>query len=326
MIRFVRMATRALVLGVLAFPPVAVWAQAPYPSKPVRMVIGFPAGSSTDVLGRVLASKLGDIMGQQFVVDNKPGAGSNIAAELVARAPGDGYTLLLGGVTNAVNVTLTPDVSFNPVKDIIPVALTATIPNILVVNPAMNVSNVREFIALAKAKPGEITYGSAGNGTSPHLSGELFNLMAGTKLLHVPYKGSNQAVTDLLGGRISAMFSPASTVIPHIRSGKLKALASTTSQRPGIAADIPTVSESGLPGYDTAIWFGLMAPGTTPSAIVERIADAVAQALDSADVKAQFVSQGIDPFKGGPSEYARFQAQEIEKWARVIKAAGIKAE
>jgi tripartite-type tricarboxylate transporter receptor subunit TctC len=321
--RFIRIAARAAIFVALA--PALAWAQTSYPVKPVRMVIGFPAGSSTDVLGRVLARKLGDILGQQVIVDNKPGAGSNIAAELVAHSPGDGYTLLLGGVTNAVNVTLTPDVSFNPAKDLVPVALTATIPNILVVNPALGVSNVREFIALAKAKPGEITYGSAGNGTSPHLSGELFNLMAGTKLVHVPYKGSNQAVTDLLGGRISAMFSPASTVIPHIQSGKLKALASTTGQRPGIARDIPTVSESGLAGYDTAILFGLMAPGTTPADIVERIAGAVAQALASDDVKSQFAAQGIDPLKGGPAEYARFQAQEIEKWARVIRTAGIKA-
>ena len=295
-----------------------------YPSKPVKVVIGFPAGSSTDLLGRVLARKLSETTAQQFVVDNKPGAGSNIAADFVAKAAGDGYTLLLGGVTNAVNVTLTPEVPFNPLKDILPVALVATITNILVVIPGLPVGSVKEFIALAKRRPEEITYGSAGTGTSPHLSGELFNLVAGTRLVHVPYKGSNQAVTDLLGGRIGAMFSPASSVLSYIQSGKLRALASTTSQRPAIARDIPTISEAGLTGYETEIWFGLMAPGTTAIDLAEKIAFIVSTALQAADVRSQFSSMGIEVLTGGPTEYAKFQNAEIEKWRRVILNAGIK--
>jgi tripartite-type tricarboxylate transporter receptor subunit TctC len=301
-------------------------AQPAYPTKVVTLVIGFPAGSSTDVLGRVLAKKLGELAGQQFIVENKPGAGSSIAAAQVARASADGYTVVLGGIANAINAALYRNLPFDLEKDFKPVALVATIPNILVVHPTLGVNGVKELVALVKSRPSEISYGSSGNGTSPHLSGELFNLLAGVKMLHVPYKGSNQAVADLLAGRISVMFSPASSALPHMQSGKLKALAVTTAQRVSIASDLPTIAESGLPGYDTSIWFGVLAPAATPDEVVERLGSLVAQAQGAPDVRSQLATQGIEPMRGGPQEYAAFQKEEIRKWSEVVKSAGIKVD
>jgi tripartite-type tricarboxylate transporter receptor subunit TctC len=290
------------------------------------MVVGFPAGSSADITARVLARKLGELMGQQFVVENKAGAGSNIATESVVRSPADGYTLLLGTVANTINASLVKNPGFNFAEDLAPIALVGTVPNMLVVHPSLGVTTLSDFIALAKSRPGEILYGSSGNGTSPHLSGELFNLMAGVKLVHVPYKGSSQAVTDLLAGRVQVMFSPASTVLPFIRAGTLTALASCGTWRAAVAADLPTISELGYAGFDTAVWFGLLAPAATPREVVGRLAATVDQALASADVKAQLAQQGIDPMSGGPQDFARYIRQETEKWAKVIQVSGAKID
>ena len=297
-----------------------------YPSSPVKVAVGFPPGSAADVAARMVTTQLGQILGTSFVVENRPGAGSNIATEAVARAPADGYTLLMGTVANTINHGLYPDLRFNFATDLAPIALVGTVPNLLVVHPSLDAKTVAELIAAAKAKPGTLTYASSGNGTSPHLSGELFSEMAGVKLVHVPYKGSSQAVVDLVAGRVSLMFSPASTVLPHIKSGKLRPLASTGLTRANAMPELPTLSESGLQGFDTGVWFGLLAPAKTPPAVIERLAKATVQARESAELKSQFGSQGIDLLQGGPKEFEDYIGKEIAKWAKVIKAAGVKLD
>lgn len=291
-----------------------------YPSRPVRLIVGFAPGAGADVSARLLAPGMSKALGQQIVVENRPGAGSNIAAEQVARAPKDGYTLLMGTVANVINGAIRP-LPFDFAKELTPVVLAAEAPNILVVNPSVGVRTVSELIALAKAKPGELTFGSSGVGTSPHVSGELFNIMAGVKILHVPYQGSAQAMTDLLGGRISMTFSPASTAISHIRAGTITALASTTRKRPAIAPDLPTIDEAGLPGFETAVWFGLNAPAGTPLDIVEKLAGAANEALKAQEVASALQVQGIEPIGGTPEDYGRYIADETKKWAAVAKAA-----
>ena len=291
-----------------------------YPSRPVRLIVGFAPGAGADVSARLLAPDMSKALGQQIVVENRPGAGSNIAAELVARAPKDGYTLLMGTVANVINGAIKP-LPFDFAKDLAPIVLAAEAPNILVVKPSLGVDTVPALIALAKAKPGELTFGSAGVGTSPHVSGELFNIMAGVRILHVPYQGSAQAMTDLLGGRISLVFSPASTAISHIRAGTITALASTTRKRPAIAPDLPTIDEAGLPGFETAVWFGLNAPAGTPRDIIEKLAHAANAALEAPEVASALQTQGIEPIGGTPEDYGRYIAGETQKWAAVAKAA-----
>jgi len=291
-----------------------------YPSRTVRLIVGFSPGAGADVTARLLASEMSKALGQQVVVENRPGAGSNIAAEQAVRAPKDGYTLFMGTVANVINGAIKP-LPFDFAKDLAPVVLAAEAPNILVVNPSVGVRTVPELIALAKAKPGELTFGSAGVGTSPHVSGELFNIMAGVRILHVPYQGSAQAMTDLLGGRISLMFSPASTAIPHIRAGTITALASTTLKRPAIAPDLPTIDEAGLPGFETAVWFGLNAPAGTPRDIIEKLAHAADEALAAPEVASALQTQGIEPKGGTPEDYGRHIAGETKKWTAVARAA-----
>jgi tripartite-type tricarboxylate transporter receptor subunit TctC len=301
-------------------------AQATYPNRPVKVVIGFPPGTAADVIARILSQKLTQILGQQFVVENRPGASSTIGTEMVVRSANNGYTLLLGSVANTINASLLKDLPFNFAADLAPVSLVASAPNILAVHPSLPVHNVQQLIVLAKSKPGEIFYASSGNGTAPHLSGELFNLMTGTKLAHIPYKGSSEAVADLLAGRVAVTFSPASTVLPHIKAGTLRALASTGARRATAAPDLPTVAESGFPGFETAVWFGLLAPASTPGDIIERLASAVAEARTAEDVKAQFATQGIDPMTGGPKEFAAYIRSETEKWAKVVQASGARVD
>lgn len=302
----------------------AAWAQSDYPNKPVRLIVGFIAGSSADITARVLGSKMSQILGQQIVVESKPGAGSNLAAEFVARAPKDGYTLFMGSSANITNQAINPKLSFDIVKDFAPIALVNTAAVILVANPSVGVSSVKELIALAKAKPGEINYASTGVGTAPHLSGELFNMRAGVKLVHVPYQGSPQAATDLLAGRVQIMFSPASAVIAQVEAGQLKVLASATGQRAGILPNVPTMAEAGMPDFVTSIWFGLMAPAGTPREIVDKLARAVAEATKSPEVVAAWRPQGIDPLNGGPDEFAKHVAIEMTRWSEVAAAAGLK--
>jgi len=314
------------VLGVgLCLAGVAAHSQS-WPLKPVKVVLGFPAGSSGDLIARVMGRRLGEILGQPIVVENRAGAGSNIAAEAVVRAPGDGYTLLMGTIANTINPSLMKGLPFNFAEDLAPVSLVASVPTMLVVHPQLGANTVQALIAAAKSKPGEILYGSSGNGTANHLAGELFNTMAGVKMGHVPYKGSNQAVADLLGGRFPVMFAPASSVLQHIQAGKLVALASTGPQRSSVAPTLPTIAEAGLAGFDVSVWFGLLAPAATPAEIIERAAGAAAQSLATADVKSQLNAQGIDTVVLGPRDFGRYIRTETEKWARVVQMSGAKAD
>ena len=294
-----------------------------YPTRPVRLIVGFAAGSTADVGARILSRKLGEIMGQSIVIENRPGAGSMISTEYVARAPKDGYTLLLGTIAATINATLSPRQTVNFSKDLEPIVLVSSIPNILVVYPPLGVNSVKDLIALAKAKPDQISYGSAGVGSAPHLSAELFKQMAGVQMTHVPYQGSAQAVTDLIAGRVQVMFSPASTVLAFIKQGTLKALASTESKRTSIAPDLPTMSEAGLTNFETSVWFGILAPAGTPSYVVTKVSRAVNEALKDQEVLKLLHAQGMDAPGGSPDEFSRYIASETAKWANVIKTAKI---
>src|SRR6266480_4552572 len=294
-----------LAAGAAALPVRLAKAQS-YPTRPVRIIIGFGPGASGDIAARVLAQALTRPLGQQFIVENRSGAGSNIATNFVAHAPNDGYTLLQGTVANTINPVITPHLGFDFVKDFAPISLFATLPNILVVHPSLGVRSLDEFIKLAREKPGQLSYGSAGVGGTSHFTGELFNVMAGTKLVHVPYPGTAQAATDLLGGRVQVMFSPISTVLQFVADGKLVALASTASHRASAAPQLPTMSEGGLTGFDTSGWFGLLAPAGTDRDIIERVAAASSEAAKSPDVVATMARQGFDMAGGSPEEFAAF--------------------
>ncbi len=294
-----------------------------YPSRPVRIIMGFAAGASGDIAARVLAQALGKTLGQQFVVENRTGAGSNIATNFVAHSAPDGYTLLQGTVANTINPVITANLGFEFPKDFSPISLFASLPNIIVVNPALGVHSIQELIKLGRERPGQLSFGSAGVGGTSHFSGELFNVMAGIKLVHVPYTGTAQAATDLLGGRLDVMFSPASTVLQFIHEGKLVALASTGAKRASAAPDLVTVAEAGLPGYDTLGWFGLLAPAGTPRDIIERLAEASNEALKMPDVSASLAVQGFDKAGGSPEDFAAFIRDDLAKWTRVARAAGL---
>ena len=295
-----------------------------YPSRPVRIVFGFGPGSSGDVMSRVLAQRMSQDLGQPFIVEGKPGANGQLGAAQVARAPNDGYTLFLASVSNATNVAITPASATDLAKELTPIVLVATVPSILVVHPSLGVANVQELIALAKAKPDQLFFGSVGVGSPPHLAGELFKVMAGVKLMHVPYAGgSGQAATDLIAGRISMVFSPASTIAPHIAAGSVKALAAATAKRAGLFPGLPTIAEAGLPGFDSGIWGGLMAPAGTPRPVIDRLARAADDALKTPEVQSVLRNAGIDPLGGTPGDFAELIQAEIEKWTKVAKAAGL---
>lgn len=305
----------------LAQPSVAA-----YPAKPVRVIAGFPPGSGADITARVIGQKLGEALGQQFLIDNRPGAGSNIAADLAAKAAPDGYTMFLGTVANTINATLYARLPFDFARDFAPVVLAASAPNILVVHPSVPARSVAELVKLAKARPGQLNYASSGTGTAPHLSTEMFKSMAGINLVHIPYKGSPQAVTDLLGGQVALMFSPASTVLPHVKSGRLRALAVTTSARMPSLPELPTVAESGLPGFETVTWFGFLVPATTPREIVSKLNAEIVKVLAQPEARQQFATQGIDIIGGTPEQFAAYIRDDIVKWTRVIRESGARAE
>ena len=311
-------------LALIMALPVVARAEDRYPSRPVRIVVGFGPGAAADLTARVIAQRLSQTMGQQFFVENKPGGGSTVAAEQVARGPKDGYTLFIGTVANVINAVIDPELGFDFARDFAPVVYTTSSPNILVVHPSTGVSDVKGLIALAKAKPGQVFFGSSGVGTSPHLSGELFNMMAGTQMVHVPYSGSAQAVTDLIAGRTQVMFSPASSVLPYVESGQLKALASSERERALAAPNLPTVAEAGLPGFDTSVWFGFVAPTGTPREIVDRLAHAINEALADDAVTRQLHNAGLDIKGGTPEQFAAYIASETKKWDAVVKAAGLR--
>ena len=295
-----------------------------YPSRPVHIIIGFSAGAAADTPARLLAQKFSQRFNQQFIVENRPGAGSNIAADYVARAPKDGYTLLLATAANTQNVSILPNLTFDFAKDFAPIALVSSAPNILVAHPSLGVDTMAQLIELARKKPGEIMFGSSGVGTSTHLAGELINVMAGVKLVHVPYPGSAQSITDVLTGRIPLVFVPASAAMQYVEKGDLKALASTGLKRASIAPNVPTMSEAGLPGFDLGLWFGLLAPAGTPRDVIDKLAAATVDALASPDVVAVLRAQGQDPLGGSSEDFARYIESEIKKGKILAEAAGLK--
>ena len=302
----------------------AAWAQADYPNRPVRLIVGFPPGSSADIAARVVGNRMSQLLGQQVVVESKPGAASSIAAAEVARAPKDGYTLFMLSSANIANELINPALQFNIVRDFAPVALVNTTAVILTVHPSTGASDLKGLIALAKAKPGELNYASTGPGTAPHLSGELLAQRAGIKIVHVPYKGSPEAATDLLAGRVSMMFSPASAVIAQGKEGKLKLLATATGKRLSILPDVPTMAEAGMPDFETSIWFGLVAPSGTPRPVIDKLAKAVADSTATPEVAKAWEPQGILPLSAGPDEFDRYIAAEIKRWSTVAESAGLK--
>jgi tripartite-type tricarboxylate transporter receptor subunit TctC len=313
-------------LGVAAMlAPRRALAQDVYPSRPIHLVVGFPPGASMDITARMLGNGMSQILGQQIVVENKPGAGSSIAAEYVAHAAKDGYTLFVGSSANITNQAINPNLSFDMIRDFAPIAPVATVSVVLVVNPSTDIHSVAELIALAKSKPGTVLYASVGIGSAPHLASELFSQRAGLKLVHVPYQGSPQAVADLIAGRTTLMFSPTSTVIGQIAAGKLTALASASSKRPSILPNLPTMAEAGISDFDTGIWFCLLAPKGIPQPTIDKLADAVQKTMRMPEVVEGLGKQGIDPLSGGPDALKRYIDSELARWSDVAHAAGLKS-
>lgn len=297
-----------------------------YPARPIRFIAPYVPGGGVDFVARVVAAKLSETIGQQVIVENRPGGGTNIGSELVARAAPDGYTLLVGGVPNTVNTVFFKKLPYDVVKDFAPVTQMSTAPNILAVHPSLPVRTAKDLIALAKTRRGELTYASAGIGSSNHLSGELFRVMAGVEIVHVPYKGGGAAVTDLLAGHVSMYFGTTPSTVPHVRTGKLRALAVTSLKRSRAAPDIPTMAEAALPGFENAAWHGLLAPAATPPAIIDKLHTEVTRVLRLPEIVERMSAQGVDVIAGTPAELAAFIRQDIAKYGKLVKSAGIKVE
>ena len=315
----------AATLAILA--PHAARAADAYPAKPVRFVVAFPPGGGTDIIARAIAQKLAERIAQQVVVDNRPGAGGNIGTDIVAKSAPDGYTMLMGSAGPlAINASLFGKMPFDPIKDLAPVTLAASTPNVLVVHPSLRVATVKELIALAKARPGEINFASSGHGTPAHLAGELFNSMVGVKMVHVPYKGAAPALADLLGGQVQLMFSTMPPALPHVKDGKLRALAVTSAKRSPAAPDLPTLDEIALPGFEANTWHGVVVPAGTPATIVARLNREIVAILHLPDVVERFSSQGAEALGSTPEEFAAYIRSETLKWAKVVRDSGAKAE
>jgi tripartite-type tricarboxylate transporter receptor subunit TctC len=314
---------RALVL-VLAF---AGAAQAEvYPVRPIRMIVAFPPGGGTDIVGRMVAQKLGEALGQNVVVENRGGASGTLGTEAAARAAPDGYTLLMGNVApNAINVSLFRSLPYDPVADFAPVSLVASTPNILVVHPSTAARTLGELIALAKAQPGTLNFASAGSGSSSHLAGELFRVMAGAQIVHVPYKGAGPAMIDVLSGQVQLYFATLPAAMPHVKSGRLVPLGVTSARRSPALPELPAIAES-LPGYEASTWYGLLAPAHTPQPVVARLHRAIVEILGAAQFRARLAEQGFEPVGSSPEEFGATIRAEIEKWAQVIRKAGITPE
>ena len=329
-------ANRRRVLGLLASAAGAAalpsWAQSAWPSKPVRIVVPFAAGGTTDILARAVAPELAKAFGQPFIVDNRAGAGGNVGAEIVAHSPPDGYTLLMGTVgTHGINRALYDKLPYDPIKDFAPITMVAGVPNVMEMQTekakALGINNVRDFIRYAKANPGKLNMASSGNGTSIHLSGELFKSMAGVYMVHFPYRGSGPALMDMVGGTMDVMFDNLPSSLPQIKAGKLKALAVTSSKRSAVLPDVPTIEEAaGLKGFDATSWFGLLAPAGTPTDIVNRIQQEVAKSLNTPAIKEKMLSQGAIPSGNTPAEFTKHIDAEHKKWAKVVKDSGAKVD
>jgi len=320
--------SRALVGAALALATSPSPAQpSAFPDRPIHFVVGFTPGGPSDILSRALGQKLAEQWGQQVVIENRPGAGGNIAAEAVARSAPDGYTWLLGNNSIlATNASLYRKLGYDPVKDFAPVALVAIQPNILVVNPQVPASSVRELIALARAKPGQLNYASSGSGAAAHLSGELFKAMTGVDMVHVPYKGAQPALTDVIAGQAQLMFATSASVLPYVKSGRLRALAVTTAQRSATVPELPTVAEAGVPGFESITWHGVVVPAATPAPLVERLNRDIVAVLQMPDVRERLAALGAEVVGGTPSAFADYIAKEIPKWTKVVKDSGARAE
>ncbi|MDO9165828.1 MAG: tripartite tricarboxylate transporter substrate binding protein [Rhodoferax sp.] len=297
-----------------------------YPSKPIRMVLPFPPGGVTDLLARALAEKLAPRLGQPVIVDNKPGAGTVLASDFVARAPADGYTLLMAASSLGTAPLIYEKVGYDAIKSFAPVTQVASVVHVVVVNPALPVKSVKELIAYAKANPGKLNYSSTGTGTSTHLEGELLKSMAGVYMVHIPYRGSGPALVDLVGGQVNVMIDALGSSGPFIKSGKLRALAVTTAKRSQSIPELPTVAESGVPGYEAMPWLGLVAPAGTPQPVVDRIHREVAKVLEDPELRERFKGWGLDIIGNTPAEFTSFLRRDVDQWARVIKSANIKAD
>jgi len=316
----------ALVLT-LALAAVAALAQAradDFPSRPLRLIIGFPPGSAADIAARLVGDSMSKTLGQQIIVEARPGAGSSLAAESVAHSAPDGYTLFIGTLSNVTNAVIQTNLRFDFVKDFIPVTPLTSLPLVLAVHPSLGVSNVNELVALAKSKPGELTYGSVGPGTVGHLAMELISKRTNIKLVHVPYPGSPPQVTDLVAGRLSMALGVASTIMPHVEAGRLKLLASCSGKRPQIALNVPTIAETLVPGFECSVWFGLLAPAGTPRPVIDKLAAAANAALKSDEVASKLRSAGFETLGGSPEAFAEFVAREHVKWTAAAEAAGLK--
>jgi tripartite-type tricarboxylate transporter receptor subunit TctC len=315
-----------LMAAAMACAAIGGWAQ-PYPAKPIRIIVPFPAGGTADIMGRVVGQKMTETWGQQVLIDNRSGAGGNIAAELAAKSAPDGYTLFLCTVgTHAVHQTLYEKLPFDPIKDFSAVAYIAGVPNVVVVHPSIPVKSVKELIGFIKARPGQINFGSSGPGSSVHMSGEMLKVMAGLDMTHIPYKGNPQAVTDLMAGQIELMITNMPSVIPYIQSGRLRALAVTTKARSPALPDLPTMEEAGLPGYESSAWFGLVSPAAVPRDIVSKLNAEVMRIVGLEDVKRNLASQGAYPLVMTPDEFGAFMKAETAKWAKIVKASGARAD
>ena len=320
-----RIARRALPAVALAVLAGGAYAQA-YPAKPIRWIVPFPPGGSTDLLARVVGQKLTESWGQQVIVENKGGAGGTLGAAEAARAPADGYTLLMGAIHHTIATSVYPKLPYDFQKDFAPITVVAIVPNVLVVNPSVPANSTKELIAYAKANPGKLTYGSAGMGTAHHLIGEQFNLQAGVNILHVPYKGSSPAVADLVGGQVQIMYDTVASCLPHIKSGKLRPLAVTTAKRSVALPDVPTIAEAALPGFEVTTWFGALAPAKTPNEIVVKLNGEIVKILAMPDVRKRLLDAGAEPVGSTPGEMAAQIKRETEEFGKIVRQAKITAE
>ena len=312
------------VAGALAAATPALAAEL-YPAKPVRFIVGFTPGGGSDMVARLLGQKLGEAWGQPVVVDNRPGAGGNLATELVVKSAADAYTVLIASSSFTIQPALYANLSYRPVADFAPVVLASSSPYLLVVHPAVAAQSVKELIALAKAQPGKLNYASAGAGSALHLASELFKSMAGVDIVHVPYKGTN-GIPDLIAGAVQMTIAGPPQTLTHVRAGRLRALAVTSSKRAGVAPQLPTIAEAGVPGYEVEAWYGALVPAATPRARVDQLAAAINRALASGDLREKLALQGLDPRGGSPAEFATVIRDYIAKWGRVVRDAGIKAD
>lgn len=295
-----------------------------YPSKPIRMIVPFPAGGVADFLARVLGPKLGAAIGQQVVADNRPGAGTNIGSDIAAKSPPDGYTLLMGSSSNVINVSLYQKLTYDPIKDLVPVSIVANVPMMLVVNPSLPVKSVREFIAFAKKQ--QLSYASAGNGSPGHMAAELFKYLANVPMQHIPYKGAAPAVTDVVAGQVPVIFTNVSVTLALIQAGKLRPIAYGGAKRTPALPNLPTIAESGVPSYDSTVWWGVMAPAKTPKEIVDRLSVEINKILQTDDIQKKFVANGTDPFGTTPEEMGAIMKADLEKWTKIVIASGAKVE